>query len=101
LKDGTAKGNTNVTKVDVHKPAQRDSPDADPSKEKELLHNELIEGLMHNKPIKSWSARIMPDGSVLFIHYGIHLLEHERNKYLRFLLADLKCYLSHIIERSR
>jgi len=38
-----------VTKVDVHKLAQRDSPHADPSKEKELLHNELIEGLMHNK----------------------------------------------------
>ena len=38
-----------MTKVDVHKLAQRDSPHADPSKEKELLHNELIEGLMHNK----------------------------------------------------
>ena len=41
-----------MTKVDVHKPAQRDSPHVDPSKEKELLHNELIEGLMHNKPKK-------------------------------------------------
>jgi hypothetical protein len=25
LKDGTAKDDTNVTKVDIHKPAQRDS----------------------------------------------------------------------------
>jgi hypothetical protein len=43
---------TNVTKVDVHKPAQRDSLDADPSKEKELLCNELTKGLMLNKPKK-------------------------------------------------
>ena len=40
LKDGTVKEDTNVTKVDVHKPTQKDSPDADPSKEKELLCNE-------------------------------------------------------------
>jgi hypothetical protein len=32
LKDSTTKDHTNVTKVDVHKPAQQDSPDADPSK---------------------------------------------------------------------
>ena len=42
LKDVTAKEDTNVTKVDVHRPAQRDSSNADPSKEKELLRNELI-----------------------------------------------------------
>jgi hypothetical protein len=62
LKDGNAKDDTNVTKVDVHKLAQRDSPDADQSKEKELLRqskekellrHELIEGLMRNKPKKN------------------------------------------------
>ena len=40
LMNGTVKDDTNVTKADVHKPTQRDSPDADPSKEKELLCNE-------------------------------------------------------------
>jgi hypothetical protein len=34
--NGIAKEDTSVTKVDVHKPAPRDSPDIDPSKEKEL-----------------------------------------------------------------
>ena len=37
LKDGTTKDDTNVTKVDVHKLAQRDSPDVDPSKEKRIV----------------------------------------------------------------
>ena len=77
LKDGTAKEDTNV-QVDVHKPAQRDSP-VDLSKEKELLRNELIEGLMHNKPKKSSLAHIVPEGTVLFIHYAIHLLSIFNN----------------------
>jgi hypothetical protein len=68
-----------VTKVDVHKPAQRDSPDVDPSKEKELLCNKLIEGMMHNKPKKSSSAHIMLEGIVPFIHYAIHLLSIFNN----------------------
>jgi hypothetical protein len=59
LKDGTAKDDTNVTKVDIHEPAQRDSPDADPSKEKDLLRIELTEGLMHKKPKKSSLACIV------------------------------------------
>jgi hypothetical protein len=80
LKDGNAKDDTNVTKVDVHKLAQRDSPDADQSKEKELLRHELIESLMRNKPKKTSSACIMPKGSVLS--------------------ADIKHYLSRITERS-
>jgi hypothetical protein len=79
LKDGIAKEDTNVTKVNVHKPAQRDSPDADPSKEKELLCNELIEGLIHNKPKKSLLTHIVPEGTVLFIHYAIHLLSIFNN----------------------
>ena len=79
LKDGTTKEDTNVTKVDVHKPAQRDSLDADPSKEKQLLRNKLIQGLMHNKPKKSSSAHIVPEGTVVFIHYAIHLLSIFNN----------------------
>ena len=78
LKDGTAKEDTNV-QVDVHKPAQRDSLDADPSKEKQLLRNKLIQGLMHNKPKKSSSAHIVPEGTVVFIHYAIHLLSIFNN----------------------